>query len=963
MSGLHKRRASRKIVDGLAPEDIRVQRSSATSRRGRAAGMRPHVMLSLLVIVAACTGGCGESADREREAPGAAPAPRVAPPPAGTHAVFTDATTGAFLDTLEARTFRFFWERSDEHTGLTPDRWPTRSFASVSATGFALTAYPIGIERGYVSRAAARDRVLKTLRFFWTAPQDSSRTGVIGYKGFFYHFLHLHDGTRFENVELSTVDTALFLAGALFCQSYFDSADPAEAEIRALADSLYARADWQWAQTRPPAIGHGWDPEGGALPYDWRGYSEAMIVYLMALGSQSHPVDASAWTEWTSGYRWGEFEGQEHLGFAPLFGHQYSHVWIDFRGVQDAYMRGKGIDYFENSRRATLAQYAYAVRNPGGFTGYGPGLWGLSACDGPMDQKIIIEGRERQFRTYAARGASFNEVQDDGTIAPTAAGGSIAFAPELVVPALVSMRDTYGDKIFGRYGFLDALNPTLRASPHLQHGRIDSQLGWFDTDYLGIDQGPIIAMIENLRSDLVWRTMRKNAHLVRGLRAAGFTGGWLDAPAAPAGQGMGSTAPAARRDGRETLRFWAMGREGEVVQELVRDFEALHPGVRVQVQQIPWSAAHEKLLTAHVGRSSPDLAQLGNTWVSEFSALRALEPLDAYIDASAVVDSASYFPGIWDTNRIGPHVYGIPWYVDTRVMFYRKDLLAQAGFDSMPSTWDGWRRAMVAVKAIVGPDRYPMFLPLNEWPPPAILGLQAGSPLLSGNATHGAFSGPEFRRAFAFYTGLYRDRLAPPITGNEISNLYQEFERGYISMYISGPWNVGEFRRRLPPAMQDAWATAPLPGPDGPGVSLAGGSSLVLFARSKYKRTAWELVEYLSQPEQQSRFRVLTGDLPARVEAWRDSALALDPHMRSFGAQLERVVSTPKLPEWELIATRLLERVELAVRGGVPPDSALALLDRDVERILEKRRWMLARAAAASHAAPAAAAAGPGARR
>ena len=944
MGGLHKMGTSRKIVADLAPEDIRVQRSSATSRRMCGAEARRSrrtlaVLLGATALWALSAAGCG---NKREPPPVAAPAPNH---------VFTDPVTAAFLDTLEARTFRFFWERSDARTGLTPDRWPTPSFASVSATGFALTAYPIGVERGWVSRAAARDRVLNTLRFFWTAPQDTARAGTIGYKGFFYHFLHPDTGMRFETVELSTVDTALFLAGALFCQSYFDGAGPAEAEIRALTDSLYARADWQWAQTRPPAIGHGWDPERGPLGYDWRGYNEAMIVYLMALGSPSHPVGADAWAEWTSRYRWGVFEGQEHLGFAPLFGHQYSHVWIDFQGIQDAAMRAKGIDYFENSRRATLAQQAYAVRNPGGFTGYGANLWGLSACDGPMDQSLTIDGRERQFRTYAARGASFTEVEDDGTIAPTAAAGSIAFAPDLVVPALISMRDTYGEHLFSRYGFLDALNPTLRLPVAVHHGHIDPQLGWFDTDYLGIDQGPIVAMIENLRSGLVWRTMRRNPHLVRGLRAAGFAGGWLDAAGTPPqGQGMGgSMAPGpgdGDRDagGTATLRFWAMGREGEVVQELTRDFEAQHPGVRVQVQQIPWTAAHEKLLTSHVGRSSPDIAQLGNTWISEFAALRALEPLDEFIAASATLDSAAYFPGIWDTNRIGPHVYGIPWYVDTRVLFYRKDLLAQAGYDSIPATWAEWRRAMVAVKAVVGPDRYPMFLPLNEWPPPTILGLQAGSPLLADDATRGAFSGPEFRHAFEFYTGLYRDKLAPPITGNEISNLYQEFERGYIAMYITGPWNVGEFRRRLPAAKQNTWATAPLPGPDGPGVSLAGGSSLVLFGRSKHKRAAWQLIEFLSQPAQQSRFRVLTGDLPARVEAWQDSALARDPQMHAFRAQLERVVSTPKLPEWELIATRLQERVELAVRGGVPPDSALALLDRDVERILEKRRWMRARA-------------------
>jgi len=236
-----------------------------------------------------------------------------------------------------------------------------------------------------------------------------------------------------------------------------------------------------------------------------------------------------------------------------------------------------------------------------------------------------------------------------------------------------------------------------------------------------------------------------------------------------------------------------------------------------------------------------------------------------------------------------------------------------------------------------------MFVPLNEWPPAAILGLQAGSPLLSDRATRGAFSGPQFRRAFDFYLSIYRDGLAPPINSSEISNLYQEFARGYFSMYITGPWNVGEFRRRLPPDLQDDWGTAPLPGPSGPGVSIAGGSSLVLFQRSEHKRTAWELLEFLSRPAQQDRFRRLTGNLPARVEAWSDTALAADPHLRAFGAQLERVVPTPKLPEWELIATRLQEAVERAVRSSAPPDSVLRALDRDVDRLLEKRRWMQSR--------------------
>jgi len=469
-------------------------------------------LLTLLVL----GGSCGRDA----------PPPRAAP---------TAAESAAFLDTLGERTFRWFWDVSDPRLGLTPDRWPTRSFASTAATGFALTAYPIGVERRWVTREAARDRTLATLRFFWTAPQNTSRRDAIGYRGFFYHFLDMGTGMRFaEDVELSTIDTALFLAGALFAAEYFDAATAQEIEIRALAESLYARVDWRWAQPRPPAICHGWDPEAGHLPYDWKGYDEAMILYLLALGSPTQAVDAAAWGAWTSHYQWGTFHGQEHLGFAPLFGHQYSHVWIDFRGIRDAYMREHGLDYFENSRRAALAQQAYAVANPSGWADYGSNVWGLTACDGPVDSELEIGGTRRQFHTYWARGASFTYVNDDGTLSPSAAGGSIAFAPEIVVPALVAMRDTYGERLFSQYGFLDAFNPTLKEPIQVQHGRVDPALGWFDTDYLGIDQGPILTMLENHRSELVWRLMRRNPHVVRGLRAAGFAGGWLDSiPVSP----------------------------------------------------------------------------------------------------------------------------------------------------------------------------------------------------------------------------------------------------------------------------------------------------------------------------------------------------------------------------------------------------------------------------------------------
>jgi multiple sugar transport system substrate-binding protein len=404
---------------------------------------------------------------------------------------------------------------------------------------------------------------------------------------------------------------------------------------------------------------------------------------------------------------------------------------------------------------------------------------------------------------------------------------------------------------------------------------------------------------------------------------------------------VGCAAPS--EDAPTSIRFWAMGREGEVVQELVSDFEREFPDIRVEVQQIPWSAAHEKLLTAFVGRATPDLAQLGNTWVAEFVALRALEPLDARIASTNTLDPENYFPGIWDTNIIDNTLYGIPWYVDTRVLFYRKDILARAGYDAMPTTWSGWLEAMKAVKRTVGPENYAILLPVNEWTQPVILGLQAGSPLLGSEATRGAFTRPEFRRAFTFYLDLFRAGLAPPLANNEVANVYQEFEKGYFSMYITGPWNLGEFQRRLSPDMQDSWDTAPLPGPEGPGVSLAGGSSLVLFRRSPHKDAAWSLVEFLSRPEQQVRFSRLSGDLPARREAWDDPSLARDPKVQAFWKQLQKVVSTPKIPEWELIASRILEYSELAAREAAHPDTALARLDRDVNRILEKRRWLMGR--------------------
>jgi hypothetical protein len=431
------------------------------------------------------------------------------------------------LDDLEERTFRYFWETANPENGLVPDRYPSPSFSSIAAVGFGLTAYGIGVERGYVSREAARERVLTTLRFFRSAPQGPEARGMTGHQGFFYHFLDMKSGRRFETTELSTIDTTLLLGGVLFAQSYFDGADPQEAEIRQLADEIYRRVDWRWVQARPPAISHGWSPEEGFLPYDWIGYNEGMLLVLLALGSPTFPVEPAAWQAWTSGYEkdWGTHYGQEHLAFAPHFGHQYSHVWVDFRGIQDSYMRGRGIDYFENSRRATYAQRAYAMANPHGWKGYGQDIWGLSACDGPADTELDYRGQRRRFHSYSARGPGSN---DDGTLAPTAVAASIPFAPEIAVPAVVELRSRYGERIYSTYGFLDSFNPSFDYDVPLVDGRRVPGFGWVAADYLGIDQGPIIAMLENHRSQLVWRVMRKNPYIREGLKRAGFQGGWLE---------------------------------------------------------------------------------------------------------------------------------------------------------------------------------------------------------------------------------------------------------------------------------------------------------------------------------------------------------------------------------------------------------------------------------------------------
>lgn len=393
-----------------------------------------------------------------------------------------------------------------------------------------------------------------------------------------------------------------------------------------------------------------------------------------------------------------------------------------------------------------------------------------------------------------------------------------------------------------------------------------------------------------------------------------------------------ATTCAARRT-EQRLEFWGLGREGEVVAQLMPQFEK-ETGIHVDVQQIPWTAAHEKLLTAHVGNSLPDVAQVGNTWIPELVAVRAIIPL--------TFPREDYFPGIWETNVVDGTLYGIPWYVDTRVLFYRKDLIG-----APPRTWSEWIAAMERAKrSSQRRDFHPLLMPTNEWAQPVILAMQRGATLVDERG-HARFDEPQFIEAFSFYLDIYRRGLAPVMSTAQVANLYQQFGAGDFAMFISGPWDVGNLRERLPAELQGKWSTAPMPAPDGtpyPGASLSGGSSLVISRTSKKHDAAMKLIEFLSRPEIQVRFYEMTGDLPARRSAWRIPALVKDEEIAAFRTQLERTVALPRLPEIENIVTSVFEHGQLMVRGQYRDARHAALaLDAKVERMLEKRRWVLAR--------------------
>ena len=400
---------------------------------------------------------------------------------------------------------------------------------------------------------------------------------------------------------------------------------------------------------------------------------------------------------------------------------------------------------------------------------------------------------------------------------------------------------------------------------------------------------------------------------------------------------LGSCAPAP--PGRE-LTFWTIGREGEAIMQLLPAFERAHPDIRVKVQQLPLTAAHQKLLTAFAGNSTPDLSQLGNTWLPELVALHALEPLQARVDHSGVVRADDYFASIWATNVIDGTLYGVPWYVDTRLLFYRKDLLKAAGFGAPPRTWAEWRSQLAALSD-PSQHRYGILLPTNEYEQLMSLALQQPEPLLRDGGRYGNFESAGFKHALAFYVDTFRLRQAPAITNVEAGNPWTEFGRGVYAFYLSGPWNIGEFRSRLPATQQDDWATAPLPGPDGAGIGVAGGSSLVIFRASKHKDAAWQLIEYLSQPAVQQQFYELLGDMPPRRSSWQGGALRDDPKARAFREQLEQVKPTPPVPEWERIANEMQLVAAEAIAGRLTIDQAAVEIDRRADAILAKRRWVL----------------------
>ena len=429
----------------------------------------------------------------------------------------------AWLDPLERAALAYFLHEVDAETGLVRDHSDPDAPATVAGSGFALASYVVAADRGYLSRAEAASRARRALQFLWDAPQGET-ADAIGSHGFYYHFLDMRSARRVGRSEVSTIDSTILFAGALTAAAYFDRDTSDERAIRSNGDAIYRRADWTWALHGGSMVSHGWRPRSGFLRYRWGGYTEALILYVLGLGSPTHPLPPSSYAEWLKGYRWITLYGQEMLYAGPLFIHQLSHAWIDFRGIQDAYMQSRGIDYFENSRRATYAQRTYAIRNPRNFIGYDADCWGISASDGPGPATRVVRGVPRRFWHYRARGVP--NGPDDGTLSPWAVVASLPFAPEIVIPSVEAVRERYA-RIERGYGFASSFNPSFPAT--VSEADDDRASCWVSPSHYAINQGPVVLMIENYRSDLIWRLWRECSYVVTGLRRAGFAGGWLSA--------------------------------------------------------------------------------------------------------------------------------------------------------------------------------------------------------------------------------------------------------------------------------------------------------------------------------------------------------------------------------------------------------------------------------------------------
>jgi hypothetical protein len=414
------------------------------------------------------------------------------------------------LDSIQQKTFLFFLNEHHPAWGIVKDRAADWAPSSIAATGFGIPSLAIGVERKWITREQAAQITLKMLNFFMNSPQNTDPIGV-GYKGFYYHFLRMDTGKREWNCELSSIDTGILMMGIIFARNYYNSDNEAEKQIRLLAGKLIDRIDWDFMQM--PASGKfastismGWTPEKGLHDYGWGGYNEALLLYVLAAGSGMKNVEQS-YQSWLSSYKWyTPYEGLSHAAFPPLFGHQFTQAFIDCRGLVDTYMKDKGIDYFENSRRATYVQRQYAIDNPHGWVGYDSLCWGVTASDGPTEKYNFDN---KKFLGYAGRGSSGPEYNyfDDGTIAPYGPLSSLPFAPEIVLPTIKSMRENYGEKLWGKYGFYDSFNPTA---------------DWVDNDFIGIDQGPMLIMIENFRTGLVWDYMMRDPVIQKGLNRLGF---------------------------------------------------------------------------------------------------------------------------------------------------------------------------------------------------------------------------------------------------------------------------------------------------------------------------------------------------------------------------------------------------------------------------------------------------------